>query len=150
MKLNRQDVAAGLIFVAIGAWFAYHSLGLELGTPLRMGPGFFPLILALILVGLGIAITLRSVSAPAEAFHFVPVRGLVLILPPPIVFALTVRGLGLVPTTALVAFIASLASQKVGLVYGVAIALGLTAFCVLVFHYGLGIPLPLFGPWLAI
>ncbi len=148
MKINTQDVAAGLIFVGIGAWFAYNSLDLELGTPLRMGPGFFPLMLSLILIGLGIAIGLRSVADAPEPLEFAPFRSVFLILFPPILFGVTVRGLGLVPSLALVVLIASFASRRVTVPFALALTLGLTAFCIAVFYYALGLTLPLFGPWL--
>ena len=50
------DILAGLIFVAFGLAFAITSLSYELGTPLRMGPGYFPLALGGILVLLGLLI----------------------------------------------------------------------------------------------
>lgn len=147
MKLNQQDVSAGLIFIGIGGWFAYNSLSLELGTPLRMGPGFFPLALALILMALGLAICLRSVVDDIESLTFVPFRSLALILLPPILFGITVRGLGLVPSLAMVVFLGSFASRRVTLPIALAITMGITAFCVLVFYYALGLTVSLFGPW---
>lgn len=148
MKLNQQDVAAGSIFIAIGAWFAYSALQLELGTPLRMGPGFFPLALAIILIALGIAISLRSFVDDLEPLAFVPLRSLALILLPPILFGATVRGLGLVPSLAMVVFMAGFASRRMTLPFAFGLTLGLTAFCVAVFYYALGLTLPLFGPWI--
>ncbi|MCU0908987.1 MAG: hypothetical protein MUF73_16465 [Rhodobacteraceae bacterium] len=49
------DTAAGALFVVLGAGFAWFGRGLEIGTTFRMGPGYFPLVLAglLILLGLG-------------------------------------------------------------------------------------------------
>ena len=56
MSGNTQDIGAGVIFIAIGLLFGVGALHLELGTALRMGPGYFPLILAGLLVALGLAI----------------------------------------------------------------------------------------------
>lgn len=148
MNLNRQDISAGLIFVGIGAFFAYHSFSLNLGTPLRMGPGFFPLALALVLIGLGIAICVRSAVDEIEPLQFVPLRSLIPILAAPILFGITIRGLGIVPSIAMVALIASLASRRVTVLRALGITVGLTVFCALVFHYALGLPIPLFGSWI--
>ena len=46
MTVNIRDIGAGLIFIAIGLLFGLGSIGLEIGTALRMGPGYFPLVLA--------------------------------------------------------------------------------------------------------
>ena len=71
-----------------------------------------------------------------------------MILAAPVVFGLTVRGLGLVPALALVVLISAFASRRMSLWLAVALTVGLTVFCVLVFSLGLGLPLRLFGPWL--
>ena len=116
-----------------------------------MGPGYFPLVLAGLLVLIGAAIALRAVREEELAInmHAVPWRGLVLILAAPVLFGLTVRGLGLLPAIALVALISSFASRRMTLVLAAGITVVLTAFCVLVFNVGLGLPIRLIGPWLS-
>ena len=64
-------------------------------------------------------------------------------------FGLTVRGLGLVPATAVTALLTALASYRTGILAAVAIAAGLTVLCVLIFVLALQLQLPLFGPWLS-
>jgi hypothetical protein len=150
MAFNTRDAAAGLIFVLIAALFAAGSLSLDLGTALRMGPGYFPLVLSGILAALGIAIIVRSLREAPLPFGAVPWRGLPLILAAPVVFGLTVRGLGLVPAVALVVLLSSFASRRMGVGLALALTVGLTLFCVLVFSYGLGLPIRLFGPWLGV
>jgi hypothetical protein len=148
MSFNVKDIGAGLIFVAIGLLFGLGAMNLDLGTPLRMGPGYFPLILAGLLVALGLAIVAYGLGHSATGRLTVPWRGLLLILPAPVVFGLTVRGLGLAPALALVALISAFASRRMSVPLAIALTVGLTVFCVLVFSLGLGLPLRLFGPWL--
>jgi hypothetical protein len=143
-----KDIGAGLIFIAIGVLFALGSLELELGTPLRMGPGYFPLVLAGLLVALGLAIAAQGVGRPAAERMVVPWRGLVLILATPVVFGLTVRGLGLLPALLLIVLISSFASRRMSVPLALALCVGLSLFCILVFNLGLGLPLRLLGPWL--
>ena len=145
------DILAGLIFVAFGLAFAITSLSYELGTPLRMGPGYFPLALGGILVLLGLLIMgkgLISGSGAEERLGSVPWRALFLIVLAVLFFGLTVRGLGLVPATAVTALLTALASNRTGILAAVAIAAGLTVLCVLVFLLALQLQLPMFGPWL--
>ena len=145
------DILAGLIFVAFGLAFAIASLRYELGTPLRMGPGYFPLVLGGILVFLGLLIVgkgLVSSSSDEGRLGRVPWRALFLIVAAVLFFGLTVRGLGLVPATAVTALLTALASYRTGILAAVAIAAGLTVLCVLIFVLALQLRLPLVGPWL--
>ena len=41
-----KDILSGLIFVGLGAAFGYAAIGYPIGTAFRMGPGYFPLVLA--------------------------------------------------------------------------------------------------------
>ena len=146
------DVLAGLIFVAFGLAFATTSLRYEIGTPLRMGPGYFPLALGGILVLLGLLIAGKGFVAGSGAegrLGSVPWRGLLLIVLAVLFFGLTVRGLGLVPATAVTALATALASYRTGILAAVAIAAGLTVLCVLIFVLALQLRLPLVGPWLS-
>ena len=148
MTVNIRDIGAGLIFLAIGILFGLGSLELELGTALRMGPGYFPLVLAGILVVLGLVILAQGFGHPTTGSLAMPWRGLVLILAAPVIFGLTVRGLGLVPAVMLVVLISAFASRRMSVLLALVLIVALTLFCVLVFSLGLGLPLRLFGPWL--
>jgi hypothetical protein len=150
MTVDVRDIGAGLIFIVIGVLFGMGSLELELGTPLRMGPGYFPLVLAGILVVLGLVILAQGFGHPTAGSLAVPWRGLVLILAAPVIFGLTVRGLGLVPAVMLVVLISAFASRRMSVPLALVLTVALTLFCVLVFSFGLGLPLRLFGPWLAL
>jgi uncharacterized membrane protein len=148
MTLNRNDLAAGAIFVALGLAFGAESiLSLPIGSALRMGPGYFPLLLSGLLVLAGAAIAFRSAGQTPPAGRPFPWRGLAVLLPAPIVFGATIRGIGLVGATALVVVISAFACRRVSPGLALLLAVGLTLFCVAIFHYGLGLPIRLFGPW---
>ena len=148
MQVNTRDAASGAIFIVLGGLFVLGALGLEIGSAFRMGPGFFPLVLAGVLMALGLGSIIGSVGSPSRPITGVPWRGLVLILSAPVIFGLTVRELGLLPGIALVVLIASFASRRVSVRLALVLTAGLTAFCVLVFGIGLKLPIPLLGPWL--
>lgn len=148
MQVDAREVVCGALFVAIAALFAYGTVDLSMGNAIRMGPGYFPLMLAIILGGLGLIIVAKGLGRAQSPIGGIPWRGLLFISLGPIVFGLTVRGLGVAPAIALVALIATLASSKATLKLALAISLGLTAFCVVVFSYGLGLPYALLGPWI--
>jgi uncharacterized membrane protein len=148
MTVNVRDATAGALFVGIGGWFAFSALNLDIGTAFRMGPGYFPLILAGILTFLGVVIVVRSLRAGTGEIGPVAWRGMLFILPAPIVFGLTVRGLGMVLALVIIVLLVAHASRSMRPLTAACLAVGLTGFCFLVFSYGLGLPLPRFGPWL--
>lgn len=151
VQRSLKNLLAGLIFMALGLAFGYATLGYEIGTALRMGPGYFPLMLSGILVFLGAVILLQSLaSGPDETpLGRVPWLGLVLIVGALVFFGVTVRGLGLAPSLFVTATMSALASRQTGVVGAVLLGLFLTVVSMLIFVYGLGVPLAMFGPWLS-
>jgi hypothetical protein len=151
MTINTKDAVAGLLFIAIGLVFGLNAFfTLDLGTNIRMGPGYFPLLLSGVLIVLGAAILLRSIANEDEDWGPVAWRGMFFILLGPIIFGLTLQGLGLVPALAIISFIASFASQRMSPLLAIALTIGLPLFCVAVFSWGLGSPIRLFGPWMQV
>jgi hypothetical protein len=143
------DVLAGGIFVLIGGAFVVGSLGYELGTPLRMGPGYFPLLVGVIVAALGLAIVLKGlIAGEVISFGAVPWRAVAAIVLALLFFGFTVEGLGFVPTCAVTALLTTLASSRVRPVRAVLVAAGLTVASTLIFVVGLQLRIPLWGPWL--
>ena len=147
ISIDRTNGICGLAFIATGLFFIWQAASLEIGTAFRMGPGYFPLVLAAILTLLGIVVLVQATRVEGEPMGPIALRGILFILPAPIFFGLTVRGLGFVPALFCTALIADFASQKMTPVAAVILSATLTAFSVAVFSYGLGLPFQLFGPW---
>lgn len=148
-RRSLPDVLAGGIFILIGGAFAVGSLGYQLGTPLRMGPGAFPLLVGVIVAVLGLAIVIKGLIAGEVAeFGPVPWRAIAVIVLAVIFFGSTVRGLGFIPTSAVTALLTTLASRRIRPITAVAVSAGLTAVGTLIFVVGLQLRIPLWGPWL--
>ncbi len=149
MRISRDDLFAGGLFVVLGLFFALEALNYDLGTPFRMGPGFLPLVLGCTLVALGLAVAGKGLRRPADApKNPVPWRAIGLITLSVLFFALTVRGLGFVPVVFVSVLITAFASTSTRLPGALAIALGLTLLSTLVFVIGLRMQVPMVGPWL--
>ncbi|MET8090697.1 tripartite tricarboxylate transporter TctB family protein [Micromonospora sp. NPDC005220] len=145
------DILAGGVFVLIGGSFAVGSLSYELGTPLRMGPGAFPLLLGVTVAALGLAVVVKGlVAGEVITFGPVPWRAVAVVTLAIVFFGLTVRRLGFVPTSAVTALLTTLASTRVRLRTAVAVAAGLTVASTLIFIVGLQLRIPLWGPWLGV
>lgn len=149
MSVNLRDFAAGTAFIVIGLAFGVNAwFDLRIGQANAMGPGYFPVMLGLILVGLGSTIAYSAVGKAHEAFGFVSWRGTALIAVAIVFFAVTVRGLGMAPALIGATLMGGLASGRLSLRGCVALAIGLSAFCVVVFIYAMQLPYPVIGPWL--
>lgn len=142
---NPRDFWAGVMFFVVGALFAGIALTYKLGTAARMGPGFFPFYLGVILAGLGIAIgvsglRLKNAGPGVEKFHWVPVFW---VLFPIVVFGVLLKIIGMIVSGLLVVVLSSIGSEDFKLRPALWLALGLVAFCSLAFVGGLKLPIPL-------
>jgi len=147
-SFDPTNAVCGAFFILVGALFAWQSLQVELGTWLRIGPGGMPLALSLLLILLGVIIALSSLRGVGEPVGAIAWRGILFITLAPIIFGLTVRGLGFVGAVFITALFASFASLRMTPLRAVALSVALTVFSTAVFSYGLGLPFERFGPWL--
>jgi hypothetical protein len=60
---SQKDFFAGLMFLIVGSAFAYFSLKYNVGTGARMGPGYFPRLLGVLLAIFGGIIIFHSLRA---------------------------------------------------------------------------------------
>ena len=64
MKIKSQkDFYFGLMFTVVGVAFAWGASTYNVGTGARMGPGYFPLMLGIVLAILGAVITFKALVA---------------------------------------------------------------------------------------
>jgi Tripartite tricarboxylate transporter TctB family len=149
MQGARKDLLAGGTFVVFGLAFAITSATYDIGSLLRMGPGYFPLVLGSILVVLGILIVIKAfVAGEGDDLGPVPWKALGLLVVALLFFGFTVRDLGLVPSLLVTVFLAAMAGRSARVIPSAVIAASLTALSVLIFVIVLQLRLPYFGPWL--
>jgi hypothetical protein len=63
---SQKDFFSGLMFTVVGAAFAYGATGYSVGTGGRMGPGYFPLLLGVILAVLGAIIMFKALVSQSH------------------------------------------------------------------------------------
>lgn len=148
MRVNHKDIGAALFFVAVGTVYglvAWSSL--RIGSTFDMGPGYFPIMLSLMLIALGFVIGARAfVSVAQQPFGSIPWRGIVFLSLAVATFAAFLDDLGLFPGVFATTFLAVLASPGPGLVRAVATSLAIAVLCTVVFSYGIGLTMPVIGP----
>ena len=136
-----KDFWSGLLCVAVAAAFIMQARGYSMGTAVRMGPGYFPSLLAYVLAGVGLILIARSFYLTGERvprLHLFPLAVLVVAI---LAFGVLINWLGLVIAGALVAIIGARAGPEFRTVEVLALAAVLVAFSVAVFVYALGLPL---------
>jgi hypothetical protein len=148
MTRNPKDFWTGLLYIFFGASAIFIARDYNMGTALRMGPAFFPTILGVVLALIGAIAVIRSFLAPGTPIGGFSFKGLVLVTLSVVVYGFLVRGAGLVIALPLLVIISAYASTRFRWRMTLVMAAGLTIFCALVFVKGLGIPLPIIGPWL--
>jgi len=137
-----QDLGAGIVLIVIGAAGVIFGQDLRIGTAARMGPGYFPLILSMLIALLGLIIGGRSFTLdgpPVEKFY---IRPLFFILLAIVVSGYLMSLVGLALTAIIVTLLAAYARPEVDLRETLLLGAGLALFTVLVFVYALGQPLP--------
>jgi hypothetical protein len=144
-----KDILAGAIFIVLGGAFATGSLAYDIGSPLNMGPAFYPLILGIVLVGLGVLVVVKGfVAGEGEEIGQIDLRAIILVTASLLFFGLTLRGLGVVGALFGSSLLAAFARSATSVREALLIAVGLTALSVAVFVYALQLRLPLFGSWI--
>src|ERR1700680_1849764 len=91
-----KDFFAGLIFVAFGVAAIAIGSNYTLGSAARMGPGYFPRILGILLIVLGAILTLRALrlaGSPIPAWKW---RPMLVVLGSVVLFGLILNYAGLV------------------------------------------------------
>ena len=65
-----RDVFGGLIVMTIGTGFLVYSRALDIGTASRIGPGYFPTILSILIILLGLVIAGLALRSPTTEHSF--------------------------------------------------------------------------------
>jgi Tripartite tricarboxylate transporter TctB family len=148
VSVDLKDVLSGLLMIAFAAGFAWLVLrpgGLALGSARSMGPGYFPLMVSMVLAGLGVIMVVTSFGRATGEVALVPLRSLVLVLLAPLVFAGIVQPFGFVAAISTTVMISAWASYRMTLKWALGTAAGMTIFCIVIFYYLLQMPITLWG-----
>lgn len=148
MIKSSKDFWSGLLYIFFGACVVLIGRDYSMGTALRMGPAYFPTLLGGLLCVVGLVSLVRSFIVQGTPVGKLALRQLAIVSASVVLFGMIVRGAGLAIALPLLIMISAMASARFHWLPSIAMATGLTVFCVLVFLQGLGIPLPLIGSWL--
>ncbi|MBS1209705.1 MAG: hypothetical protein H6R19_2103 [Proteobacteria bacterium] len=115
MKIkHQQDFFSGLLFIVFGLGALYIASHYKLGSAAKMGAGYFPVVLALLLSGIGIVLLLRALRGAPDAANMGRINWRVagLIIGGVVGFGLAYRYLGLIAAICVLVFISSRADAE--------------------------------------
>jgi len=138
-RLLSKDFLSGVMFIVFGLAALWFGRNLQMGTTVRMGPGYVPHMLAYIMMGLGgiivVIALLTSTGERTEAPKWKPITMVTIGI---VLFALLFERAGLLPSLVVLVMIASLGGEEFKLTEVIGNIVVLSILCTLVFKVGLG------------
>jgi hypothetical protein len=146
---DAKDFWAGIIFMAFGVSALVVGWNYSLGTVSRMGPGYFPRMLGILLLLVGAASVIRSFVAARVELPSFALKPALLIIGSLVVSGYLMTRAGLIVALCVLMLGAGAASEKFRTEWKKMLLLtaATIVFCVVVFVRLLGISLPLVGSW---
>lgn len=149
--VRKRDFYAGGLMMLIGLGIALKGATYHLGTPMHMGPGFFPTALGVLLVLVGIAIAAPTLAASPEGEEtdesILPEHpewwSWFCILMSPVLFIFFGSYFGMIPGTFSCVFIAAIGDRNKTWKSTFILSTVVTIFGVLLFSYFLQVPMPI-------
>ena len=142
LGINLPELLGGISLVVFGGFVVLEAVTYNLGNLRQMGPGFFPLVIGMLMMGLGAAVVVEG-RITRETPQVTRLRPAVAIVVSLLAFAALVERFGLVPAAFALVFISSLAQPGVQLLPTLLLAVGVAVMGVMIFLQGFGVPLPM-------
>lgn len=141
---NNKDFWSGFLLLFFGIGGLYMAMSYPFGSSLRMGPGYFPRVLAVIIICFGAFILIRGIKTNEKVQGVWGWKPLSYITVAIVAFGYLMDHLGMVPALITMFFIAALGGHEFKFKEIAILSVVMTVFAWGVFIYGLGLPYRLF------
>jgi hypothetical protein len=144
-----KDFWAGVLYLVFGGVALIIGRDYSLGTALRMGPGYFSIVLSIMLMAIGSVVFIRSFLVRDDALPPLALKATILVIGSVLLCSYLLPRAGLIVALTVLMLGAAAASRKFRSEWKrmLLLTIGTIIFCILVFVYLLGVPLPLLGVW---
>ena len=139
---DQKDFWSGILFIAFGCAGLWLGRNYAIGSLSRMGPGFFPMLMSVALVGTGGFLLVRSLVTAGEPIERIAFWPQLLILAGIVGFGLLIERVGLAVSVIAVAVVSGIAARGLRWFELAALALAMSALSVVLFVHLLGQPIP--------
>lgn len=146
MRRDYHDILWGGFLALLGLAVAvYSATHYDIGNLRRMGPGFFPVSLGVVLALLGLVIAVPAFRRAGETkpFAWRELLGVIVVL---LLFALLMNRTGIVIASAVGGFVASTVAPRSGILWRLVLAAVIATLTWAVFILALEMPIPVW-PW---
>ena len=140
---DNKDFLGGVFMISIGALALYMALDYPFGSALRMGPGFFPRVLACIFMAFGVFVLIRGLRRGETVQGRWGWKPLFFIIAALLVFGWTMEHLGFIPALIIMFTLATFGGHEFNWKEVVVLTIVMSTFATVVFVYLLGLPYPL-------
>jgi len=148
---SQKDFASGLMFILVGFGFSWVARGYSMGTAAKMGPGYFPFWLGIVLALLGALVLFGSLSSKTEEDSLArwDIKTLLWILGSVVLFGLLLKPLGMVLSVLVLVLVSSMASHEFSWKGAILNAVILVLISLGAFVYGINLQMPVWPAFLA-
>ena len=140
---SNKDFLSGIHFVGIGALGIFLAQDYPMGTALRMGPGYFPIVLSGVIILMGIYCLIQGLLHPTAMPHNWSLRALIVLPIAMVLFGVLMEKAGFIPALIVLVFVSAAAGNEFKFLEVLLMAVGLTIGSWALFIWGLGLPYPL-------
>jgi hypothetical protein len=146
--LDNKDFLSGLQFVGVGGLGWWMALDYPFGSALRMGPGYFPTVLSVIMVAAGIWFLIKGLRSADMVGGNWSLRALIVLPLSTILFGWLMEESGFVAAMIALCYVSAASGREFKWLEVTLLTIGLTVTCAAGFIYGLGLPYPMIkGLW---
>ncbi|HEX6706781.1 MAG TPA: tripartite tricarboxylate transporter TctB family protein [Albitalea sp.] len=149
---SQRDFWSGMVFLVVGIVFAVGARNYSLGSSARPGPGYFPLMLSVIMAILGAIVIFKALTIETEGgdpIGHVAWRPLIIIVAAISVFGLTITWLGMIISIPILIVISSFAGDEFHWRDVLINSIVLTVASWLIFIVGLKLTIPMWPSFIA-
>jgi hypothetical protein len=148
MIRNSKDFGAGVLYILFGAVGFIIGRDYGMGQASKMGPGYFPTVLSVLLMAFGIAAVVRSFIKTGEPVGKFAWKAMAVVVGATVLFGLLLIPAGLIIALLVLCLVSASGSHYFKFEWkAIGLLVVLVTFCALVFVKGLGVPMPLLGTW---
>jgi putative tricarboxylic transport membrane protein len=140
---DNKDFLSGLFFIGVGGLGIFMAQDYPMGTALRMGPGYFPIVLSGVLILMGIYCLVQGLLKPERLPGNWSPRALLILPIATVIFGLLMEHAGFIPALIALVFTSAYAGSEFKFVEVLIMAIALTIGSWALFIWGLGLPYPL-------
>lgn len=144
---DRRNFLGGLLLIGFGLGALLIARTYKMGTAFRMGSGYFPVMLASLLIVIGVIVAALAFKSGEVKLPKVAWRPLIMVSAAVAVFGLIIKGAGLLLATFAMVIVTRLARPGYSWIETLVLSTVISVLCAAIFYFGLRIQMSLLPAW---